>query len=427
MANNRITNCTCRLGLGLSVLVWYMTGTVATECQSRPRLTYSQVEQLVEIGTPDAAIASEIQARGLSRAPGLADLGRLETRRAGPLTIAALRAVANGALLLGGLPAGAEVLVDGAPAGHADAAGALFLDNVPPGSRTVTVQKAGFSSTSRRIDVTHGRVVQASIQLATAEGTLSILTNVTRARVRVDGSEVMTLNGREIRLAAGPHIVEVTADGWAAVRRTIGIRAGEHTAVQITLGPDSAEVDRLRVLLRRQAEDPTSAATAARALLGYFPKDPEANAAVAVHAFTRGDPETFHAAASEAISGGAAIQLKLIHHHGSQIPEHEVILVLRRGSLFYNPLGARCTWSMGQIAARSIVETRTLRLEQAAPAAGGARTLRSATGDYFELRVKQEGKGSVGSLKFTSSNAPEARVFPQLLSLIASFDDQPQR
>lgn len=61
-----------------------------------PKLTLSQIEQLVSHGVPDSTMAAQIQKRGLAFTPTPANLEELRAKGAGPLTIAAIESTMRG-------------------------------------------------------------------------------------------------------------------------------------------------------------------------------------------------------------------------------------------------------------------------------------------------------------------------------------------
>jgi hypothetical protein len=70
---------------------------VATGQQSAiPKLTLTQIEQLVSHGVPDSTMAAQIQKRGLAFTPTPATLEELRTKGTGPLTIAAIETTTRG-------------------------------------------------------------------------------------------------------------------------------------------------------------------------------------------------------------------------------------------------------------------------------------------------------------------------------------------
>jgi hypothetical protein len=77
--------------LAVAVILWPQSAT--GQHPVVPKLTLSQVEQLVSSKVPDLTLSSQIQKRGLAFKPSAADLDALRARGAGPLTIAAVEAL----------------------------------------------------------------------------------------------------------------------------------------------------------------------------------------------------------------------------------------------------------------------------------------------------------------------------------------------
>jgi TonB family protein len=63
--------------------------------QSLPKLTLSQIEQLVSHGVPDSTMAVQIQKRGVAFTATPANLDELRAKGAGPLTLAAIQTAAS--------------------------------------------------------------------------------------------------------------------------------------------------------------------------------------------------------------------------------------------------------------------------------------------------------------------------------------------
>ena len=69
---------------------------------SLPKLTLSQIEQLVSHGVPDSTMAAQIQKRGVAFTPTPANLDELRTKGAGPLTMAVIESMIRGRANSGG-------------------------------------------------------------------------------------------------------------------------------------------------------------------------------------------------------------------------------------------------------------------------------------------------------------------------------------
>jgi hypothetical protein len=83
--------------LALAIIFWpqYVTG----QHPAVPKLTLTQVEQLVSSKVPDTTLSTQIQRRGLAFKPSAADLDALRAKGAGPLTIAAVETLLSNTAL----------------------------------------------------------------------------------------------------------------------------------------------------------------------------------------------------------------------------------------------------------------------------------------------------------------------------------------
>lgn len=130
---------------------------------------------------------------------------------------------------------GAEVLLDGKPAGRTPVALALA-----PGSYAVQLAANGIRR-DFRVDLVRGSSVVRHVELsgsasptaATALGSLLVQTDPTRLTVSVDGVErglsPLSLTG----LAPGEHQVAIRGEG-ALIRRAVTIQPNEHTVLVVS-------------------------------------------------------------------------------------------------------------------------------------------------------------------------------------------------
>ena len=129
---------------------------------------------------------------------------------------------------------GATVTIDGKPAGVVPS-----KVDLPPGRHQVVVSKAGFLPFSQWVEVAEGATVQLapSLKVVPPEtGALLLDANVQGARAAVDGKPVPDALPTVVEgLTAGPHVVDVTAEGAKPWRETVTVAAGQRTKVSATL------------------------------------------------------------------------------------------------------------------------------------------------------------------------------------------------
>lgn len=142
-------------------------------------------------------------------------------------------------LAFDGLPAGAEVLIDGVHAGVANTAGS-FSSDVAPGKHIVTLRKAGYEDTGITREWQAGMNKIASAQMVkAATGSLSFEVNPGNAQIsyhrsgETGGHEVK--NGSTLSVKPGDYQVTVAADGYTARTNTVGVTTGKETIVDWTL------------------------------------------------------------------------------------------------------------------------------------------------------------------------------------------------
>lgn len=138
----------------------------------------------------------------------------------------------------------ARVYVAGRPVALLGFGGAVTVPNLPEGSVTVTVERAGFVTWSYPVTVEPNRVRDVYAELLRPqprEGVLRV-TSAVRARVTVGGVGVGEAGpGQPLVLAwrAGEYDVQLTAaeSGESSTVR-VRVRAGQTTAVSCTRSPD---------------------------------------------------------------------------------------------------------------------------------------------------------------------------------------------
>jgi hypothetical protein len=131
-----------------------------------------------------------------------------------------------GALVIKAEPAGAEVLVDGAPVGNAPLAGEVFVD---PGPRTIEARLDGYKPAKVMVEIAAGSSREVPLQLVKinvgAEGADSAATKKGNGSAAFEG-EGRASRGEEIeRGESGPHkgvIIAGIATGVVAIGAGIG-------------------------------------------------------------------------------------------------------------------------------------------------------------------------------------------------------------
>ncbi|HXR76686.1 MAG TPA: protein kinase [Bryobacteraceae bacterium] len=142
-------------------------------------------------------------------------------------------------LAFDGLPAGAEVIIDGVHAGITNPAG-NFSSDVAPGRHAVTLHKAGYEDTGITREWQAGINKVAGVQMAkAATGTLSFEINPGNARISFrragDTAAHDAKNGSSVSVKPGDYQVTANADGYTAKTSTVAVATGKEMVVDWTL------------------------------------------------------------------------------------------------------------------------------------------------------------------------------------------------
>jgi hypothetical protein len=147
---------------------------------------------------------------------------------------AALAAIQNlvGPMRLAVTEAGAEVSVDGLPAGVTPLAAPLRLDL---GDHTLSVKKAGFTPFEQTVKVAGGNETAIAITLVAEMHRAQLLVVAeAEAVIAVDGKA--SAKGRfDTQVAPGPHEVMVSEPGKVAYKAEIDLKDGETRSLNVTL------------------------------------------------------------------------------------------------------------------------------------------------------------------------------------------------
>ncbi len=154
-------------------------------------------------------------------------------------------------------PSGAELEVDGKPAGRTP----TQLGNMQVGTVKVTVSKNGYLSEKRNARIKAGRrsVVHIDLVEEKRSGWLSVDTRPSSARVRI-----LNINPRYVRgmeLEAGSYHVEVSAPDYISEKRWIELAAGDDIIVEFSLDKKQVAVKQVKYKKKEVSANYTDRAT----------------------------------------------------------------------------------------------------------------------------------------------------------------------
>jgi hypothetical protein len=121
-------------------------------------------------------------------------------------------AVVPGQLALDSTPLGAQVQIDGRT--DPSYITPFLLPGLTPGSHTITVSKAGYSSDTRSVEIASGNKTSLAIHLAQLMATISVTSNPAGASIFVDGKDVGKATPAQVNVDKGQHVVLIRKMGF---------------------------------------------------------------------------------------------------------------------------------------------------------------------------------------------------------------------
>ena len=138
------------------------------------------------------------------------------------------------------VPSGAEVLVEGKPAGMTDS----FL-SVPSGRVEIRVKKQGYRDASASIDVKEGKTPLVAFELEPQDGKLKVKSQEEGDfQVWLGPVQPRKLDGKDAELAPGVYEVWGVRQGLSSLRKTVRIRSG--ATQEVALAWDKAAQEEWR-------------------------------------------------------------------------------------------------------------------------------------------------------------------------------------
>lgn len=337
--------CACLIGLSVAPV----------RGQSQTRLTAQQVLRLIAARTPDRIVAAEIAERGLRDVIDRELIERIRRGGAGALTINALdRIRPRAVLIITGVP-GTTIEVANGGSGRLGQDGTFALSDLWPGRYDISATLYEHTPARQSIVLAANQKSTIELSLVPVYGFLSLTTSADRATIEVNGQSRSAPLSRQ-RLPAGVHEVRIVAPYRESHVERIEISGGASVERHIDLKPSIAELNRLsgRIAQSYASRDFRSTIDGA---VDYLEAAGEAESSGKIEMLTyltraqlaSGAYADAAISGARAITGGGALSLDVIHHHGSGIVEpHQARLVVSMHQIVYEPI-ARCLVSAGSV------------------------------------------------------------------------------
>lgn len=166
------------------------------------------------------------------RAPGYQTWHtKLDVIAGQPIKMAAVRLLpATAKLQLSSDPSGANVLVGNRYFG----ATPLVLSLEPDQEHTILLNRAGYQKAVRRLKLSPGEEKKLRVKLTAQEGVVELAVTPANSELVIDGKSRGPVDST-IRLAAGPHRLEIRKKDYLPFQTTITVRPGYPRKIQVVL------------------------------------------------------------------------------------------------------------------------------------------------------------------------------------------------
>lgn len=310
------------------------------------KLTQAQLQHLIRIQASDSFVARQLEERGLNYPLTNADVAALASQGAGPRTLETLRGLVTTGSIQIRTERGASVSLDNKPAGVVDVSGQFLLQDVLPGSHTLTIAKDGFHPYTQSFTLGDRENRQLTAPLSWAGALLSVSAMPSSATISISGP--VSYSGALIaaRCPPGNYTVTVSQPGYVSQTQSFTLAADQIYQKSIQLLVDPAAL--AKTLADAQAAlasgDATSATRLSSQVLALDPSNNAAREVLATASFVQGDFSSFLENARAIIQRGGSITIPLMHVHAfPRLSTQRVSLTISaHGLAFACQAGEKC-------------------------------------------------------------------------------------
>lgn len=361
-------NRRCHAGFQLAVAVLFLHG-LARAGSATPQargLSLTQIEKLIQIRTPDAAVAQEIRSRGLDFTPTPKILDELQRRGAGQATLAVVRERMPIGTLEIQAPPGSQVAVDGTDRGTTNTQGRLVLSDLPAGPHRLFLKKEGYLPGDFKLTLAAREYKRFSAQLDWAGGFLTVRSDPPGASIEISGLGQFNDGASELQCSPGTYDIKVTRTGMKPDSRSVVVAAGQHATVDVhlILDPERLRNEIMDARVQLAGGNTARAIQIANDVVALDASNSEARSLLAGAYFQSRDLPHFTTAANEALDHGGSVQVDLMHYHAFPRSVHPITLMLAAKTIAYDPQptrGSSCSYRAFNAPVENIQSVQTTR------------------------------------------------------------------
>ena len=190
------------------------------EVQPQDAASTSADSQMVIPSIPAESSAASAENQETTDIQSMATVKRRAARGVGELSISSV-------------PSGAEIELDGNPMGSTP----QTIDSVPAGSHRVVLNKEGFSSEARVVNISAEHLATVSVRLPLIRSVVNINATPSGASILVDGANTGRVSPAELFLEHGAHTITVHEDGYLDASVNMTLKSGEDYTFSPELKP----------------------------------------------------------------------------------------------------------------------------------------------------------------------------------------------
>jgi hypothetical protein len=210
-------------------------------------------------------------------------------------------------------PSDCTVKVNGKNGGAIDLKGSIFV--LKPGFYTVTLQKPGYQSATKTINLSAGQSEALNFELTPTPGTLVLTTNTSGAQIEVSNVGSYTDRINNLSLPPGTYHVKASKAGYRTTERDLLIKTGETTTVPLTLEAVPIEETLAEAEIAYNNKNFAQVFALCNQVLAVKPDSPKAYLLLGLSYYSQGQYGEGVNFLVRAIAFGGQVRLNIRHRH----------------------------------------------------------------------------------------------------------------